>query len=485
MKTLRRAWTSVTPAQQSPTKPFFDDKTKTDAAFFGGQPTTGGAPFFNTTQLSKGSKPLESLIQRGKTEDDIKTKLTERYKLAGVLEDGKAWTEEELTRLGDTLMGLPEDDKAVLKDLNIVRVVAIGGSDSRTLGQFGTSQNVATIKLANIAFDNKTKQDTMETIAHEVGHAVASFKRRTAIETFNKALIRQKQEAAIFDAADDTADKARNICKSKYALRKQLSAQYNALGDEVTADSEQLYGEIEALNVEIKALETQANQLLDERDVHLSTAKKTQLEVDAHGKELAATQIDQGNIDRVSGATENKKAAFEKSINLIPKAINEKDRLEAANYSAIVKETGDSIVAFHKDMLNEKLTEEDVDALIAPVNQQIERRKKEATQLKATAPNNELIGFYDTIVVAQDAYFKAAKAQASVHKRKTSVQKFVDFVEDKDISPNITAYAAQSWPHKPEEFYAEAYSFFVTDKKRLEAYSLALYGWFEKGEYKS
>jgi hypothetical protein len=408
--------------------------------------------------------------------------------LAGVLEDGQAWTEDNLSRLGETLVMLPEGDREVLKGLNIVRVVDIGGSDSRTLGQFGTTpQNVASIKLANIAFDKQTKQETMATIAHEVGHAVASFKRRMAIETFNRTLIRKNQEVAALDAADSTWDKARNIYKSKYALRKQLSAQYNALGDDATAAaSDELYDKIEALGAEIKVLETQVNQLLDEREAYSMTVQKTQLAADAYGKELTATLVDQNNVNRVRGVAEDKKAFFEKSMSLTPKGVEEKDRLEAVNYSAIVKETGNSIVSFHKEMSNEKLAEDDVDALITPVNRQIERRKKEETQLRVTNPNNKLLDFYNTIVVAQDAYFKAAKAQAGVHKRKAIVQKFVDFVENnKDILPNITPYAAESWPHKPEEFYAEAYSFFVTDKPRLQKHSMKLYEWFEKGEYKS
>jgi hypothetical protein len=60
MKTLRRAWTSVTPTQQQPTKPFLDAKTKTDGAFFDGGKTTDNAPFFNSAQLSKGLKPFNA-----------------------------------------------------------------------------------------------------------------------------------------------------------------------------------------------------------------------------------------------------------------------------------------------------------------------------------------------------------------------------------------------------------------------------------------
>ena len=56
------------------------------------------------------------------------------------------------------------------------------------------------------------------------------------------------------------------------------------------------------------------------------------------------------------------------------------------------------------------------------------------------------------------------------------------FVQSKGIAP-ITPYAAENWPHDPGEFYAEAYSMFLTKPNDLKTASKALFDWFKANKY--
>ncbi len=57
------------------------------------------------------------------------------------------------------------------------------------------------------------------------------------------------------------------------------------------------------------------------------------------------------------------------------------------------------------------------------------------------------------------------------------------FVEKNQIHP-ITPYAKKNWPHKPEEFYAEAYSKFLVTSTGLKKVSMKLHLWFKAGKHK-
>jgi hypothetical protein len=48
----------------------------------------------------------------------------------------------------------------------------------------------------------------------------------------------------------------------------------------------------------------------------------------------------------------------------------------------------------------------------------------------------------------------------------------------------FTQYSAQNWPEHPEEFYAEAYSLWLTDKTFVKTNYPAVFEFFESGEYR-
>jgi len=88
---------------------------------------------------------------------------------------------------------------------------------------------------------------------------------------------------------------------------------------------------------------------------------------------------------------------------------------------------------------------------------------------------------------AVDYVYLAARLTGLPHtdamQRTHRVLNFVKFVNDQGISPTLTAYANAEWPHKPAEFYCEAYAYFVVAPDRLKAHSQALHTFFATGKY--
>ena len=101
---------------------------------------------------------------------------------------------------------------------------------------------------------------------------------------------------------------------------------------------------------------------------------------------------------------------------------------------------------------------------------------------------------------AQDAWLVAAKAravaQAAVIRtrgelaavsspsgtRSLRLERFVALVNRHRIAP-ITPYAAKNWPGHPDEFFAEAYTMWLNEPKRLETLARPIKDWFDAGEH--
>ena len=64
------------------------------------------------------------------------------------------------------------------------------------------------------------------------------------------------------------------------------------------------------------------------------------------------------------------------------------------------------------------------------------------------------------------------------------VERFVKFVTANKIQP-FTPYARDNWPDKPQEFFAEAYSLWLTDPSFLKSQHEKLYQWFAAGSYRA
>lgn len=84
---------------------------------------------------------------------------------------------------------------------------------------------------------------------------------------------------------------------------------------------------------------------------------------------------------------------------------------------------------------------------------------------------------------AQAEWAKAAASLVYARGRTLRVQKFVELVEAAKIEP-FTPYARDNWPIRPGEFYAEAYSIWLSDPEFLETNYKVLFDFFSSGDFR-
>jgi hypothetical protein len=77
----------------------------------------------------------------------------------------------------------------------------------------------------------------------------------------------------------------------------------------------------------------------------------------------------------------------------------------------------------------------------------------------------------------------AVKTQARIAARTQRLQRFVVMVKAAKIAP-FSDYAKRQWPSHPEDFYAEAFSLWLTDREFLEINARAVLDWFDQGHYR-
>jgi hypothetical protein len=132
--------------------------------------------------------------------------------------------------------------------------------------------------------------------------------------------------------------------------------------------------------------------------------------------------------------------------------------------------------------------------------------KRDAEKAKLPATHSALADFAPALTT-QDAWFAAAQARAKASlkldaskadlaAKKTAqagvsdaagsgskrLANFVALVKAKHITP-LTQYAKDNWPGKPAEFFAEAYSLWLSNPTYLNDNAPALKAWFDAGEH--
>ena len=128
--------------------------------------------------------------------------------------------------------------------------------------------------------------------------------------------------------------------------------------------------------------------------------------------------------------------------------------------------------------------------------------KARITARDALPSGDPTIALYASAETEQDSYLAAAEALHAANQavetaratqtasldptgaRSARLQKFVDFVNAKGIRP-FTKYAQDNWPAHPEEFYAEAFSFWRADPAYLASSHPELKQWFDRGEHRN
>jgi hypothetical protein len=419
--------------------------------------TTGNNIVFNSGQYSPESDGGKKLMAHELThvvqqthgvqqvqkmplsKDELIKKIT-TLGIAAVQDGTSAFDEAQLELVVKALEGLPAADKAAIKGAEIIRVRSLGGN---TAGQYSNHQDYnpksvideQKIELSDLAFGSTTADESIRLITHEVGHAVAAMPHRVAMNKVNKESLnldkarKETNEAA--DIVDTATDADRAAKESIYNTKKS------------------------AYDAQEKVLEkTKAAAVT-------KLAKIDDLKTDATAK--LATMV----------------AAYAAAGPVIAK-----NDAESSDYRSSLETSKDAIKKFYDENAVIDVEPATADNAKAVVDAAVMDRNDKRDALNKKNPKNTIVAGTTALETAQDSFYKAATVLALNKSMALSVKAFYDFVIKKRISPALTQYAADNWPAKPEEFYAEAYSFFVTKPKELETYSKDLYEWFKAGNYK-
>jgi hypothetical protein len=465
--------------------------------------TTGNNIVFNSGQYSPDSDGGKKLmahelthvvqqtlgIQQVQKKPLNKDDLIKKIKTLGIVDvqdSSSTFDEAELELVVKALEGLPATDKAAIKGAKIIRVSSLGGN---TAGQYSNKQGYdetsvtdeQKIELSDLAFGSTTADESIRLITHEVGHAVAAMPHRVAMSKVDKEGLKsnelnQKTNEAldIFKPANDASNTAINDFNN--ALKALDNANEGTDKDAIAAAKKDLAAK-RAIMDKLKA-DTAAKERIYNTKKSASDAQEKVLET-----KQAAADAKLANIDDLKTDAAAKLVSMETAFTAAGPVIAQNDA-ESADYRSSLTSSEDAIKKFYDENAIIDVDADTADKAKAVVDAAVKDRNDKRDALNKTNPQNTIVAGTTALETAQDSFYKAAAVLAFNKSMALSVKAFYDLVISKGISPALTQYAADNWPAKPEEFYAEAYSFFVTKPKELEAHSKDLYDWFKAGKYK-
>lgn len=417
----------------------------------------------------------------------LKSEMKTAFSLKSVEDDTSTWTLEELRITKEAIANIPKEDISALKDVVLKRVSSLGG---KTAGQFSSQQSVDgttvtneyELSLADLNFKPGTPEvEQKRLVQHEVGHAVATFPSRQANLTSNKALAefntkvnKENETGTIFNMANDEMNLAVDELNKKVeeynnesdpALKKQLKVEMDTLRK--VADQK-------------RTERTKKEKALKADEAATKTAKTASDKKESEAQKHAISQTD---LDAIEQSTSSAKSNHDKVLaNAIGAVTNDmKNPEEAIQYLTSVQTLSLEIGKFYSETKSREKSESEVESSISDIDKKMEEKTKAFESLSKSDAQHAILKTLAPVEQEQEKFFHAAKANALAHERSARVQKFVAFVESKNIPP-ISDYARENWPHKPEEFYAEAYSFWTSGK--LKAVSPDLQKWFDDKKYK-
>jgi len=446
--------------------------------------------------ISKGTVTAPTTFT--KVEDAKKALQGGKYQIADVVDGDVKWSPADINKVAGAFALLPDGDRLALKGVVLQRVSTI---DGKAAGRFSSSQsaagttaiNTATLELADSAFSSDTESfvggkkkaspSSYLTIVHEVGHAVATKAKRDADVAQTEAVAKSNKLVAPLNVAVaefNTANAATN------ALIDEFNVLVGTFNDSLkTKDAKQIAAAKKALDAKKKELDASKSELDKLRKVEvakrkaLDTAKK---DVEDKKKLAEAMHIDDATIAPIKATADAAKAgpvAALKAAQNTAAAFQPKETTDSASYRKSVEDAQKAIEDYETSAA---AVDADLGALEKTAQTALDARNKERDDLKKTSATNPALAAFAPVETAQDARFKAAIGYALAKERPKRVQKFVEFVDKKKITP-FTKYAQDNWPHKPGEFYAEAYSLWRTDPDYLKANAKDLFNWFETAEY--
>jgi hypothetical protein len=384
----------------------------------------------------------------------------------------KKWEPNEVDTVDRAFKAIPKEDKGILQDITLSRVTSLpGGGD--TLAEFQDAEDsqagtvTRTILVTDGNFSAKRGQslsndEPARGIVHEVGHAIAHNARDKA------ELVDVKAIQAITDA------------QAEY---KKAEAEHDAWKKQQSPEPTDRAGMIRR----DKAEEPYAN-------AQLAAWHKVEAAQDARKlteKAVADTKVPKAIVDAGQAHLNSSVAQADGESTRVTSDLSKMspDQLKASKDYR----TASSAITVLLDLYSFEIKEGKVgpgqdqkspndwdDNLKLEFTLREDYRKALASRDR----NNPALTILAPFDRTQDSLRKEVQTQARLPERVPKVQEFVELVNNAPaIDPKtISDYAADSWPHKPEEFFAECYSIWRMNRSRLPDRILK---WFDGGLYRS
>ncbi len=397
-------------------------------------------------------KQVQRAPAADKKQEYIST-LKTTYSVKDVVDTDVAFSADELKIVIDAFAKVPAADISAINGIILKRISS--GPDAVTAAIYSVYQSVSEtavkdehyISVTNEAYMKMKAPEAQRAIIHEVGHAVAKMAIKKAVgELYTATLpantaIREanKKVNEIKAFTDTTSETVRAAAYKEYYRLKGIS-------DAKKTDQTAKEGLLAASYADIADLKDKAK--LAKTDSETAFA-------------AAATQlaVRDGVVDNYVKAVERTQAVltafYDTSVTPAPDPFD-------VNYDSNLKTATEGVLSV------------------------ISTRNAEETSLRGKDKKNAAPVTLQPLITAQNQFSETSIFGANNKKMPKVVKLFYDFVLANGIVPTdaFSPYAKSTWPAKPGEFYAEAYSFFITDPAKLIGFSKPLYDWFASGKHK-
>ena len=385
---------------------------------------------------------------------------------------------KDAAEIGDVLAALellkaraPQDIPA-LKGVDLIRVASLGetGPGRKTAGEFNmggatlpgaATPTRPTLKLADAAFSEKelfvgggpgaaSLPASFQLILHEVGHAVEAVELRAAREEFNTAT------AEVAAAKQTLADEV-----------KTHQAEY---------DEAKRKGQLPAF-WKRRDKQHKENETLEEAAIKRTLRAATRIE---------GTKVTAAAVQPLEAATAALSTTAGTSLTAAKNAVGAltADALQRAEaYTRALDEVAAAIPTFAVDSKAKATSVEDLELIVFQKIWERDKLHLPLLQLVGRPQVNRVMPQLNAATQAQDAWFESERVLARARLRTLRLQKFVDLVAANHIR-RFTQYSVENWELRPGEFYAEAYSLWLTDPAFLKTNYKVVFDFFENGDYR-
>jgi len=389
---------------------------------------------------------VKAAVPRLSKKEELIAKIKTNYGISAVIDGDAAFTWEELDLVNMAFAKIPAADIVSINGAVLKRIKNGGPTVAafyQNRQQFDDKSVIdeQSVTITDEAFTSAKPGETVQKIIHEVGHAISK------IEVIKKT--REAHKAGF---------------ESNQAIIKVLEKKKIVEG--LPADTDEKVKSEHA--AELTALRA-------DRDIKMK---------DSASKDSDMTAA-YANVDDFKASAHSSKLICESEDSKVTTIFNDGDA-NSASYKTTIKYLQASLIKFYGDNIladsnNDKITS-DKESIETKIT---DRNQKRTALLKSDSKNSALAAM-SPLSGAQDSFFKNASLFAYNKQMAKPIRKFYDFVLANSIMPTdlFSSYAKKEWPNKPGEFYAEAYSFFITDSQKLKTFSIKLFDWFSAGNYK-